>query len=131
QIINSLIRDAYKIEFAADQSYSDTLDHSSGICNLEYHYFYSNSYWLEGWNETFAEFYDSDCLVGNFDYVDDLSTTGQYNIWMKVTRDDFWHTTAIFGFLVDSIGNNNESTYICQFPMFAGEIKVWFEILAV
>ncbi|MHA1745915.1 MAG: hypothetical protein ACTSWW_07935 [Promethearchaeota archaeon] len=131
QIVDELIQDDYYIEFAAvpsDSSYSWGSDPFWNIADLEYQPFYSNSYWLEGWDDTLVEFHGADCIVGLSNDVNLSTTSCLYFISMKVTRNDFWHDTASHGFLVEIASPNTEYTFICHFPEFGGDIQVWFEV---
>ncbi len=128
QIVDGLMTDEYKIEFAAEHSYSGELDQFWNIADLEYLPFNSNLYWLEGGNSDFVDFYDSDCIVGMSNDIDLSVTSCHYFISMKVTRNDFWHDTASCGFLIEIMALDTEYTYICHFPGFGGDIQVWFEV---
>jgi hypothetical protein len=131
QIVDELIQDDYHIEFAAvpsNSSYSWGSDPFWNIADLEYQPFYSNPYWLEGWDDASVDFYDADCIVGLSNDVDLSTTSWLYFISMKVTRNDFWQTTASCGFIIEIMALDTEYTFICHFPGFGGDIQVWFEV---
>ena len=121
----------YKIEFAAIETSTTGPGipgpvelHSWEITDLEYCYFNSPDFWLNGWDETNIIFSDSECMVGSFDG----GPTDHYLLWMKVTQDDFWYTTASYGIPVYDWSYNTEYTHVYHFGMFGGEIQVWFEV---
>lgn len=132
QIVDKMTSEKYKIEFAAVQISTtepgipygtETLD-SWEITELEYHYISSPNFWLNGWDDSHYIFGGSECIVGSFDG----GTTGKYLLWMKVTKDDFWYTTASYGIPVEDWNYDTEYTHVYHFGMFGGEIQVWFEV---